>query len=224
LQVKLDRQWVDKQLKTLEKVLPLDSATSPFLFEPSPMLYQLFETGEDEDLKRAVGYVARHPTIALLASGRSPDALYLPPTTGQVGVAGRLVGSMPFGLKIEVSFQVMGVPAAVGTVVAHELGHYVLAFANHSLPNTPENELLTDLTSVFVGLGKLLLNGKQMTHSPHSPFRQHLGYLPLELTTYAYCEVCEARGVDLATATRNLTSDLVDGVQFRDLPQTSFET
>jgi len=211
-----DRQWVDTQLNTLGQVLALDSAARPFLFEPSPGFYGLFESGEDEDLEHAVGLAAHHPPVAQLLSGQSPSAAYLPPATGELGMAGRLVRSTSYGPRIEVSFHVMGIPEAVGTVIAHELGHYVLAFANHSLAETIENELLTDLTSVFVGFGKLLLNGKQRAHSPHSPFEQHLGYLPLELTTYAYRKVCRARGVDLATATSNLTPELLTEIQSDD--------
>ena len=197
-------------------MLPLDSAACPFLFEPSSAFYGLFETGEDEDLERAVGLVAYHPPVASLLSGRAPSAVYLSPATGEPGMAGRLVGSTSLGLRIEVSFHVMGIPEALGTVIAHEMGHHVLAFAKHSLPETIENELLTDLTSVFVGLGKLLLNGKQRAHSPHSPFQVHLGYLPLELTIYAYRKVCQARGVALATATSSLTRELLTEIQSYD--------
>lgn len=196
---------MDIQIEVLGGVLHSNAAERLLLFEPTPAFYGLLGSGEDEDLEHAVRDVAHHPPVAFHLLGQAPSAIYLAPRDGQPGVGGRLVGGATSRPQIQVPFGLIGESKAIGAVIAHELGHHVLMMAHHSAPDYAENEAITDLTCVVVGLGKLLLNGKQRALSAHSPFQQSLGHLPLDLTTYAFDRVCDRRGVGRDERRRNLT-------------------
>ena len=66
---------------------------------------------------------------------------------------------------IEVSPRAGRSPQATLAVLAHEICHKLLQRSGISLGRglleDYENEILTDITSVFVGLGKLMLNGAE---------------------------------------------------------------
>jgi len=51
-------------------------------------------------------------------------------------------------------------PYAVGAILAHEIMHLYLMSRKHIfLPNAEENELLTDLGTIYLGLGIVVING-----------------------------------------------------------------
>lgn len=200
----LDRQWVEEQLLVLNRVLRSDSVKNSALFEPTQGFYGLLGSGEDRDLERGVSLVARHPTVTFCLLGQVPSAVYLAPREGHPGVGGRIVGG-PARWQIQVPFALIGDALAIGTVIAHELGHYILAMEHHVIANHAENEAVTDLTAVAVGLGKLLLNGKVYAPSAHSPFQHTLGHLPLDLTAFAFERVSRRWGIGPAEQRRNLT-------------------
>ncbi len=52
-------------------------------------------------------------------------------------------------------------PLSLGAILAHEMMHLYLFRNNIVLPDSHENELLTDLASIEMGLGLLVLNGFQ---------------------------------------------------------------
>jgi len=198
-----DFQWVDAQLVALAGVLRPDVAERPFLFEPTAEFYGLFSSGEDEDLRRAVALAALHPPVAAHIRGQVPNACYLPPGAGQRGIGGKLVPGTFWGSEIQVPFASMGRPERIGAIIAHELGHLVLNTVGSRLPDYEENECLVDVTGVFVGLGGLLLNGKQ-SDPTSSLYQENLGHLPLELTGYAFDKACRTRGVDPEAASDDL--------------------
>jgi hypothetical protein len=50
-------------------------------------------------------------------------------------------------------------PYALGAILAHEMMHLFLLRRKISFENTRENELLTDLSTIYMGLGILIING-----------------------------------------------------------------
>ena len=65
---------------------------------------------------------------------------------------------------IEISRDMLRFPESVLATIAHEVTHAYMRtrgvdLGGTDLPGMYENEILTDVCAVFIGLGKLLLNG-----------------------------------------------------------------
>lgn len=80
---------------------------------------------------------------------------------------------------------------SVLAVLAHEIAHKFLHRRGISLPETQANEELTDLATVYMGFGKLSLNGCEVTKQRFDGNRQtertwKVGYLGLDQFALAY--------------------------------------
>ena len=60
---------------------------------------------------------------------------------------------------IEISENAKNFPSSLLAIIAHEISHKYLQINELSFSNNYENEIFTDLTTVYLGLGKLSLNG-----------------------------------------------------------------
>lgn len=105
---------------------------------------------------------------------------------------------------IEVSPRAGRSPQATLAVLAHEISHKLLQRKGISLGRglleNYENEILTDIASVFIGLGKLTLNGAQtqsMTWNEGRPaiLGTRTGYLNARQLAFVYRLVCAMRAV-----------------------------
>lgn len=65
---------------------------------------------------------------------------------------------------IEIDEKTMKFPNAVGATLCHEVCHKWLQVNGISSYIEIENEILTDISTVFLGLGKIMLNGCKTTH------------------------------------------------------------
>jgi len=73
-------------------------------------------------------------------------------TAGKIQVGGEI-------REIQISIDYKKKARQLGTILAHEIAHDFLFSKGIKLTNLDENEKLTDLTSIMLGLGKLALNG-----------------------------------------------------------------
>ncbi|KQC04350.1 MAG: hypothetical protein APR53_10955 [Methanoculleus sp. SDB] len=89
----------------------------------------------------------------------------------------------------------------IGAIVAHELTHDVL-FSKGIQREHDANETLTDLASIALGLGKLILNGR-VTEMDNKIW--HLGYLSEIDMVYAYSNVNTRTGIPADRQMRLLT-------------------
>lgn len=108
---------------------------------------------------------------------------------------------------IEISSDIKNYKDRVLAVMAHEICHKVL-FINGLYYRYPtpqiENEKLTDLTTIYIGFGKLTLNGcygqyqsynkKDNIVTTHS---EEIGYLSRKNYAFAYQAVCARYGIDI---------------------------
>jgi hypothetical protein len=90
-------------------------------------------------------------------------------------------------------------PLSLVATVAHELGHVILLGGHLLDPATTDQEPLTDLLTVFVGLGVFTANSaarfKQFQEDRHQGWTmQRLGYLPEEVYGYALARFASERG------------------------------
>jgi hypothetical protein len=104
-------------------------------------------------------------------------------------------------------------PLALVATIAHELGHVILLDDGHMDRGTPDHEPMTDLLTVFLGLGIFTANSaarfKQYDHSGwHGWSMRRLGYLPQEVYGYALARFAAERGEIKPEWTRFLSTNV----------------
>lgn len=141
-------------------------------------------------LDRICGYMEVDPSRVMLDfyAGR-----------GEIGFGTRLVGSEPdaaglydeSGGRVTVWLEVANLadPVLTAATLVHEVGHAILLGEKRISPDAPDHEPLTDLLSVFLGLGILASNAAVRSHNSHVGNWEawsvsRLGYL--DMTTYGY--------------------------------------
>jgi hypothetical protein len=97
--------------------------------------------------------------------------------------------------------------------IAHELGHAILLGGGHMDRNMPDHEPMTDLLTVFLGLGIFSANSaarfKQYSEAGcHGWSMQRLGYLPQEMYGYALARFAAERGERKPEWTRHLSTNV----------------
>jgi hypothetical protein len=194
----MNKEWIDDKLNMLYLKLRDFSAASvdshKFLFEPTENVYKKLESGDEKDLRYVASSIAAHLGIASIPIIRYDWGLKMEPE-----VAGQ-IRSDYYSSYIQIPFFYVGKKYSLGGILAHELTHHLLYSRHIALVDSNENELFTDLTAVFVGLGKLLLNGTLDAGGG-------LGYLSPDLITYCLKKMCSAHNIDVETALQNLTSE-----------------
>jgi hypothetical protein len=127
---------------------------------------------------------------------------------------------------IEISEDTADYGPAIGATLAHEIAHKYLHLHGISIGTGPaysyENEVLTDVTTIFLGLGKLVLNGceqriiqeEERANSTLRTTRSHKsGYLTRNQFSFLYLLVCAMRGIDKYQYERGLTEQSLSGLE-----------
>ena len=104
-------------------------------------------------------------------------------------------------------------PASLVATVAHELGHVILLGGELVTPNTPDHEPMTDLLTVFLGLGIFTANSaaqfKQFQNDRRIGWSaQRLGYLPQTVFGYALAKFATERGEQTTGWDRHLSPNV----------------
>jgi hypothetical protein len=104
-------------------------------------------------------------------------------------------------------------PLLLVATVAHELGHVILLGGGLIDPATPDHEPLTDLLTVFLGLGIFNANSAARFEQHQEAGRygwsmQHLGYLPQEVYGYALAAFAAERGETKPAWARHLSTNV----------------
>lgn len=97
------------------------------------------------------------------------------------------------------------------------MAHAFLIAKEIALDDPSENEMFTDLAVVFVGFGKLLLNGLTITTHEHLSEGHVMGYLSPDLIVYCYKKVNEFRSIGEDVAKKNPISDVKEKIGNPDL-------
>jgi len=194
----MNREWVDEKLEMLALKLSDFNVASvdlrKFFFEPTEDVYKKLASGYESDLQYVASSIATHLRIILVPTVKYDWGLKMEPE-----VAGQIRSAiyLPY---IQIPFFYVGKKHSLGGILAHELTHALLYSRGISLEDSNENEPFTDLTAVFVGLGKLLLNGALDEGGG-------LGYLSPDLIAYSIKKVCRLHAIDVQAALGNLTSE-----------------
>lgn len=127
---------------------------------------------------------------------------------------------------IEISDDTARFSEAVLATLSHEITHKYLQINGVSVGSSPvndyENEVLTDVTTVFLGLGKLMLNGCYVENT-RQEFRADgtynvteslkSGYLEREQLAFVYQVVCAMRGISSKDMLSELSKEATAAVQ-----------
>lgn len=105
-------------------------------------------------------------------------------------------------------------PLVLVATAAHELGHLILLGDGHIDRSTPDHEPMTDLLTVFLGLGIFTANSaarfKHFDHGGgwHSWSMQRLGYLPQQVYGYAHAKFAAERDESNPEWARHLSTNV----------------
>jgi len=151
------------------------------LFQPTPAVYEKLESGDDDDLESVVVEICKY-----LELNNPPAVVYEWGLKMKPEAAGQIRNSGSSRSQIQVPLFYVGKPHELGAILAHELTHEFLACEGIACDNLDELEQLTDLASISIGLGKLVLNGTVSIVAPSTGQHHVLGYLAPQLKAYAY--------------------------------------
>jgi hypothetical protein len=199
----IDVDFVDESLEVLSISTPdLVLESSTFFFEPTDLVYKKLASGDEKELGSVAGSIASHIRIV-----PTPQVTYDWGVKMDLEVAGEFSISEVSKI-IRIPFFYVGRQYCTGAILAHEMAHAFLTYRGIVLNDPGENEAFTDIASVYVGLGKLMLNGLFYVQNRYNGSVYSLGYLPLDLALYCYVKVCAGRGIPNDFAVRHLTPDV----------------
>lgn len=204
--------WVARQIGVMrqKKIHP---PSEPFLFEPTDAVYALLASSRTVDLQEFVRQLCEH-----IAFSPVPTVAYDWDLTMEGSTAGQAcLDSISPEISVRLSYT--NRPRELGALLAHEVTHHCLDRASFHSTNRDENERLTDLAAVFLGLGKLMLNGADVRFDAEekAPVEKpvKLGYLTMADLACAYDKVCCLNGVPTAEWTIHLSAEAAYYVQSR---------
>lgn len=199
-----DKKLIEEWLAILS--LRISTKSKWALFEPKKEFYEKLETGAEEDLADAEAEICAHWGLDTI-----PSVTYQWGITIDSDAAGQILqksGTMQ-NSHIDIPLFYVGKPYALGAIIAHELTHHLLYKERLVLQDNLKNEQFTDLASIAVGLGKLVLNGTFTEHLETSREYFVLGYLSSELKAYAYQQVNAQHGISKTDALTCLNSEAI---------------
>ena len=116
---------------------------------------------------------------------------------------------------IEISEEILKFKDAILAILAHEITHEYLYINNISFSNKYENEILTDIAAIFLGFGKLMLNGSENEDiwknyyfggSTTITDKLGIGYLDRSKVAFVYLLVCSMRNISEKKYMSNLSN------------------
>jgi hypothetical protein len=124
---------------------------------------------------------------------------------------------------IEIDSDARKFPEAVAATLCHEICHKWLQINGISSSIEIDNEILTDITSVFLGLGKIMLNGCLCvtTHTETGTNEtveetRKIGYLDRDQLAFVYRTVCSMRNIPSAEYLRDLNTASINAIRSCD--------
>jgi hypothetical protein len=144
------------------------------------------------------------------SSGKSNAGLYMHDERQDGDMQG---GSEPMGSVVAIRSTLLKDPLSLVATVAHELGHVILLGGGLMLRETVDHEPMTDLLTVFLGLGVFAANSagrfKQYQDVRSQGWSmQRLGYLTEQIYGYALARFAMERGEHKPEWTKHLSTNV----------------
>ena len=196
------RDWIDRRWKWLENEFGLDRLRCAPVVVPRPQYFPDRYRGTEEDAQRMLGRVCAYmgidaATIDLILyedSTPSYEGHWRESTAG-------LYQSHEGRFRIWIEVSNLDDPLAMVATMSHELGHVHLLGHGRVSEDADDQEPLTDLLTVFLGLGVMTANSVIREHNWHegnsSGWKMgRQGYLDMLQYGYALSLFARARGED----------------------------
>jgi hypothetical protein len=202
-----ERQWVEEGFRRLKSALGEKRILNCAVVEPTdeffPDPYDRSETALEALFCRVCGYM--HVDRDLVELAVIPDVSeiiemlpeYNHKSDGPAGLHfGQTFDEKPL---IGIRQSLLKEPMAVVATAAHELGHVILLDGSHLSREAPDMEPMTDLVTVYLGLGVFTSNASHRYRKFQDDRREgwsvsRLGYLPEEVYGYALAWFAKLRG------------------------------
>jgi hypothetical protein len=204
----MNKDWVEQKIAFLSsRIGSFRANCGEFNFEPTDQIYDKLESGEELDLQFAAMQIGKHlglTTIPLLSYewGIKMD----------LEIAGQINTNTG---TIRIPFYYVGKKYPLGTILAHEMTHAFLYSNRIWLDDVLLNEMFTDLSAVFLGLGKIYLNGVISEGNDCGTESMKLSYLSPWLIGYCYNRINQLRSIDEEASLRNLLPQAKNIVKIR---------
>lgn len=120
-----------------------------------------------------------------------------------------------------------GSRVAVLCILAHEISHKILQTKRFTAPTREINEVYTDLTAIYCGFGRQILNGcfekKYNLQKVGGEFRtvlstQSIGYLRIKDYAFAYRLMCEFYGIGEKAYKSGLDAESLEAIAGINIP------
>lgn len=123
---------------------------------------------------------------------------------------------------LEIDSAMMKFPDSVGATLCHEICHKWLQRNGIRSSLEIDNEILTDITSVFLGFGKIMLNGCKTENVRYETIpngtrtiteTMRAGYLDRDQLAFAYSLVCAMRKIPSSDFMQGLNAEATDAIR-----------
>lgn len=109
-------------------------------------------------------------------------------------------------------------PDSILATLSHEISHKYIHFNGLTFNDTYENEIFTDLTSVYLGFGKLMLNGVEVVEKIRienfeKTYTKTVGYLKRDQLAIIYLAVNYLQGISKSSYYSNLKPEAFESVK-----------
>ena len=227
---KINYSWIESQFAYLTSNVGIYKLGSneDFFFDPTPGFYGFISQGTTKALNEGIKILADFigirtcPIIEEWRGSSNPLVTITHDWMADNVPAGLIKYHGPFHSKIELNITNKHSPYIMGAILAHELTHHYLDTKNVRLTETEDNEKLTDLTTSFLGLGKLTLNGYEpiswelARNGQSTTYTYNVGYLsPYEMAMIHFY-ITKYRALTIDSAVKELSDkslELFDSVK-----------
>lgn len=193
-----ERIWIESRFNWLTDEFGVERLLNAPLILPTSEYFPTSYRGEESEIQNLLELVAKYmdidPARLLLRFYEDEKPLF---EAQRHGTTGFYSESTHF-LKIWLETSRLEDPFGVVATLAHEIGHAVLLGQRRVSPAEQDHELLTDLVTVFLGLGifsaNAALHENYWSHGQWSGWsigRQ--GYMSMDMYGYAFALYATAR-------------------------------
>jgi len=204
----VERIWVDDGFARLGRMLGWSRLQNASVILPNdeffPDPWSATESGAQILFRRVCNYMGVNPSLVELAV--IPDESELVEMLPAYSYQDASPAGLHFGARFEKERPLIAVrrsllkdPLTVVATLAHELGHVILLGGGHLQRDAEDMEPMTDLVTVYLGLGVFTANASRRFIQYQEDRRygwsmNRLGYLPEEVYAYALARFAKERG------------------------------
>ncbi|MGO9775315.1 MAG: hypothetical protein ACLPM3_01855 [Terracidiphilus sp.] len=217
-----ERLWVDEGFRRLSRMLGSSRLQNAAVILPTDEFFPDPWDGSEDALKalfrRVCNYMGVNSSKVELAIIPDTSELLDALPTYSLSSENQPAG-LHFGANTEehplvaVRNSLLKDPLAAVATLAHELGHVILIDGGHLQRDTEDLEPLTDLVTVYVGLGVFTANASRNFRKYQDDRREgwsmsRLGYLPETVFGYALAFFAKERGEEQPPWAKYLSTNL----------------